>query len=161
MKTLLKTTAVMTVLTVIIATFIVGKSAIGKEIARDGHFIAYDNGTVLDTKTNLMWAAKDNGTDIIMADAKSYCENYRGGGYINWRMPTEDELAKLHDKSRAYSSGNGTVHLTKLIHLTAIWVWTSENSVFTFFGGKTFTLPIKYLETVKNGYRALPVRSVK
>jgi hypothetical protein len=108
-----------------------------------------------------MWAAKDNGTDITMADAKSYCENYRGGGHINWRMPTEDELAKLYDKSRAYSSGNGTAHLTKLIHLTAIWVWTSENSVFTFFGGKTFTLPIKHLETVKNGYRALPVRSVK
>lgn len=161
MKTLLRATAVMTVLTVIIATFIMGKSAIGKEIARDGHFITYDNGTVLDTKTNLMWAAKDNGTDIIIADAKSYCENYRGGGYINWRMPTEDELAKLYDKSRAYSSGNGTVHLTKLIHLTAMWVWTSDNSVFSFFKGKPFVLAFSKLETVNIGYRGLPVRSVK
>jgi len=33
------------------------------EIAKDGRFIAYDNGTVLDTKTNIMWAAKDNGND--------------------------------------------------------------------------------------------------
>lgn len=32
------------------------------EIANDGRFIAYDNGTVLDTGTNLMWAAKDNAT---------------------------------------------------------------------------------------------------
>jgi len=26
------------------------------EIGRDGRFIAYDNGTVLDTETGLMWA---------------------------------------------------------------------------------------------------------
>jgi hypothetical protein len=30
----------------------------------DNRFIAYDNGTVLDTETNLMWAANDNGSDI-------------------------------------------------------------------------------------------------
>jgi len=51
-----------------------------KEIKRDGRFIAYDDGTVLDTKTNLMWAAKDNGSNINWQGAKSYCENYRGGG---------------------------------------------------------------------------------
>ncbi len=27
-----------------------------KETDRDGRFIAYDNATVLDTRTNLMWA---------------------------------------------------------------------------------------------------------
>jgi len=35
-----------------------------KETKRDNSFIAYDNGTVLDTKNNLMWAAKDNGYEI-------------------------------------------------------------------------------------------------
>jgi len=35
-----------------------------KEIGKDGRFIAYDDGTVLDTRTNLMWAAKDNGSNI-------------------------------------------------------------------------------------------------
>ena len=64
-----------------------------KEISRDGRFIAYDNGTVLDTKTNLMWAAKDNGSDINWDNAISYCENYQGGGYTDWRMPARDELA--------------------------------------------------------------------
>lgn len=29
-----------------------------KETGRDGHFIAYDNGIVLDTKTKLMWRRK-------------------------------------------------------------------------------------------------------
>ena len=40
----------------------------GSEIGRDGRFIAYNNGTVLDTRTNLMWAAKDNGSDINWAE---------------------------------------------------------------------------------------------
>lgn len=72
------------------------------EIKRDGRFIAYDNGTVLDTKTNLMWAAKDNGNDVNWANARSYCESYRGGGYTDWRMPTQDELSELYDKSKKY-----------------------------------------------------------
>lgn len=41
------------------------------ETARDGRFIAYDNGTVLDTNTNLICAAKDNGSDVNWANAKS------------------------------------------------------------------------------------------
>jgi hypothetical protein len=53
------------------------------KIKRDDRFIAYDNGTVLDTRTNLMWAAKDNGYSLIWADAVFYCENYRGGGYTD------------------------------------------------------------------------------
>lgn len=39
---------------------------------RDDRFIAYDNGTVLDTSTNLMWASMDNGIDINWDNAKSY-----------------------------------------------------------------------------------------
>jgi len=49
-----------------------------KEIESDGRFVAYDNGTVKDTKTGLMWASKDNGEDITWKGAKRYCENYRG-----------------------------------------------------------------------------------
>ncbi len=94
----------------------------GSEIGRDGRFIAYNNGTVLDTRTNLMWAAKDNGSDINWADAKSYCENYRGGGYTDWRMPTQDELAGLYDSAvKRIRTGCGLdVHLTELIRLTVL-----------------------------------------
>lgn len=68
-----------------------------KQMIGDGRFISYDDGTVRDTQTNLMWAAKDNGRDINWANAKSYCEKYRGGGYMDWRMPTQYELAGLYD----------------------------------------------------------------
>jgi len=43
-----------------------------KEIGRNGRFIAYDNGTVQDTKTGLMWAAKDNGRIVTWQEAKEY-----------------------------------------------------------------------------------------
>ncbi|MCP4647762.1 MAG: DUF1566 domain-containing protein [bacterium] len=45
-----------------------------RETKQDGQFVAYDNGTVMDTKTGLMWAAKDNGEDINWHGAKKYCE---------------------------------------------------------------------------------------
>ncbi len=94
--------------------------AFAGEKARDSRFIAYNNGTVIDTLTKLMWAAKDNGENINWADAKSYCENYRGGGYTDWRMPTQDELAGLYDTAKTYRSdcGSNDLHLTELIRLT-------------------------------------------
>ena len=92
------------VVTVLIGTFTTVKPSTAGEKARDGRFIAYDNGTVFDMKTNLMWAAKDNGSDIEWQDAKFYCENYRGGGYKDWRMPTLDELEGLYDAKKSRSA---------------------------------------------------------
>ena len=134
----------------------------------DGRFIAYDNGTVLDRKTNLMWAAKDNGRNINWASAKSYCENYRGGGYSDWRMPTQDELVGLYDKGIGYtplcaaSGYKDKVHLTNLINLSCWWAWASETSgfdaaIFGFDGGvRTWVR-----RSDEGGGRLLPVRSGK
>jgi hypothetical protein len=101
------------------------------EISRDGRFIAYDNGTVLDTSTNLMWAAKDNGRDVNWSDAKSYCENYRGGGYSDWRMPTLEELAGLYDSRKSRPGACNTAYninvATELIDITCFWVWAPNN----------------------------------
>lgn len=58
-------------------------------------FIVNKDGTVTDTKTNLMWAAQDNGSDMEWSDANYYCKNYRVGGYKDWRLPTTDELIEL------------------------------------------------------------------
>jgi len=134
----------------------------GKEIARDGTFIAYVSGVVKDTRTGLMWAAKDNGKDVTWHDAKRYCENYRGGGYSDWRMPTIDELEGLYDRSRSYQSKQRSynVHLTELIQLTNCCPWASETrgsnaALFGFdFGG-----PYWYAQSGSFDGRALPVRA--
>src|SRR5271157_3353252 len=99
---------------ILMGTLMTARFSTAGGIARDGRFIAYDNGTVLDTRTNLMWAAKDNGSDIEWQDAKFYCENYRGGGYKDWRMPTLDELEGLYDAKKSRSA---TCHNSNNIHV--------------------------------------------
>lgn len=136
------------------------KETAGKVTGRDDRFIAYDNGTVLDTKTNLMWAAKDNGSYISGANAKAYCENYREGGYTDWRLPTLDELEGLYDKAKTYKSDDCgyDVHLTELIRLTCDRAWSSKtNRIDTFFFSFTDGGKGAFPESIKLS-RALPVR---
>ena len=108
-----------------------------KETGKDGQFTAFDDGTVLDTKTNLMWAARDNGAAVSWPKAKTYAGSYRGGGYSDWRLPTPGELAGLYDKAKtrkAYcpaavddlGQAADDVHVTDLIHLSCTREWTSQ-----------------------------------
>ena len=153
-------------ITMFVVAIITMMGATAGYTANEGRFIAHSNGTVLDTKTNLMWAAKDNGSDINWANAKSHCENYDAGGYTDWRMPTQDELASLHDASKTrpapcYRSFD--IHVTTdLIDISCFAPWTSETrgsdaAQFDFVHGARFW----YLQTHTYGTRALPVRSVK
>jgi hypothetical protein len=152
---------------ILIGTFIMAKYAAAGEKARDDRFIAYDNGTVLDTKTNLMWAAKDNGRDIEWQDAKFYCENYHGGGYKDWRMPTLDELEGVYDGRKARpavcTDRNGIHIATELIDVTCLCLWASETNsstdeaaIFDFGPGIRSAFNSQQVLC-----RALPVRSGK
>jgi len=157
MKKSLGTMVALMVVAILSVIFITAKYSNAVDIGKDSRFIAYDNGTILDTKTNLMWAAKDNGSNINWTDAKSYCENYRGGGFTDWRMPTKSELKGLYDDS---IFGNNGYHLTKLINLSGSFVWSSETT-----GPKPFVTSflygLAYEETSSNARRnrALPVRT--
>jgi hypothetical protein len=134
-----------------------------KVIGNDRRFIAYDDGTVLDTRTNLMWASKDNDPGLFNQTtwdkAKNYCENYRGGGYTDWRMPTLDELKGLYDPLiKGYRR-----HLTDLITITEFSIWASDMlgsdaATFNFFRGKEAWLPNK---RYPHNLGALPVRPGK
>lgn len=136
------------------------------EKAKDGRFIVYDNGTVLDSQTNLMWAVKDNGSDISFKSAKSYCDNYRGGGYTDWRIPTQDELLGLFDgnKSRpAACDRRFNIHVkTEFINVTCVASWASEirgsDAAYLSFGsGRRYWGP----QSSEISTRILPVRSSK
>lgn len=136
-------------------------------LARDGRFVAYENGTVEDTDTGLMWAAKDNGGPITWEEAKSYCTNYSGGGYTDWRMPTRDELTGLYDPKATNTrppTGDckGGCHITNLIHLTCcpVWEWNGITEVAAFFH---FDLGPKGWrdQSLTEHPRALPVRNAR
>lgn len=120
-----------------------------------GGLIDNGNGTVSDPRTGLMWAAKDNGSDIEWADAKAYCESYRVGGYTDWRMPTQNELAGLYNPNITNRHG---YHLSWLIDLKGGCPWASETrgseaAYFHFYvGGLGWSEQSNSI-----GHRALPV----
>jgi hypothetical protein len=114
-----------------------------------------------------MWAAKDNGRDIEWQDAKFYCENYHGGGYKDWRMPTLDELEGVYDKRKARPAActdrNGIHIATELIDVTCLCLWASETNsstdeaaIFDFGPGIRSAFNSQQVLC-----RALPVRSGK
>ncbi len=139
------------------------------EIGTDGRFIAYDNGTVLDTKTNLMWAAIDNMNDISWRKARSYCINYNAGGYNDWRMPTIGELQTLYDgilTDRKISPDcwyDKKMRIcTNLIKLTGvIWADETRDDYHYLFSFWRCTGPFRkrHSEYYNDEIRALPVRT--
>jgi OOP family OmpA-OmpF porin len=150
---------VIIVVVILMGAFVAVKPSVAEEIASDGHFIAYDDGTVLDKQTNLLWAARDNGKNINWSDAKSYCENYRAGDNKHWRMPTKEELKGLYNR---LIFGNNGYHLTKLITLTGYLPWTSDTD-----GSRAVDINFGYDQAVwhwdslthKSRNRVLPVRN--
>lgn len=89
------------------------------------------NGTVVDSRTGLMWASRDNGSDIAWQGAKAYCEHFGAGGHTDWRMPTATELMTLYDERESWTTPCTTrrsVHLTPLIRLSCTWVWSSTEA---------------------------------
>ena len=122
-------------------------------------FVKNSNGTVTDNKTGLMWAAKDNGTPISWMDAQSYCKDYSGGGFTDWRMPTLDELSGLYDPNEKNKRGYSISHL---IETTAASCWASETQEdkaarFNFTYGTAYYLRKPY----SGPTRVLPVRNLK
>lgn len=98
-------------------------SAADNDNAKNGNRFVIDKTTVTDTRTGLMWAAGDNGADISLVNGQAYCENYTGGGYDDWRLPTQDELATLFDLEAYKSSGYSIV---ASIQLTGCCPWASD-----------------------------------
>jgi len=95
-----------------------------KEINNDGRFIAYADRTVLDTKTGLMWAADESET-LSWYEAETYCKNFRGGNYNDWRMPSIKELEGLYDSNMQPECGCVT-HLIEMYNGANCWEWSSE-----------------------------------
>ncbi len=136
-----------------------------RETGRSERFVAYDNGTVKDLTTGLMWAAADNGRAITWDEAKIYCQNYRGGGYQDWRMPTNNELKGIYnprvDNPHPLEEGcKGACHITRFIRLSCcpVWSWDGISEVETFFHFHKAPSDWRDQSLQKNHPRALPVR---
>ena len=106
--------------------------------SKDGRYVDHGDGTITDTKTNLMWTKKDSYADTRFCKdwnaSKSYVSGLRTGGYVDWRLPTVKELKALYEKSksnsRTYNQGKyGETHLDSIFATgAAYFYWTSETS---------------------------------
>lgn len=100
-------------------------------IARDGQYVKYKSGVVLDTESGLEWyAGPDEHTEAFAA--RSWVKNLKisGGG---WRMPKMAELENL------YSFGLGHMNMTPLLNISGHYVWATMTDGFNFKVGMAGT----------------------
>ena len=109
----------------------------------------------IDPATGLMWAKKDNGSNVNWQEASNYCRNLGLSGYSGWRLATMDELAGIYDPSVKV----GTWHVKGNLQLSG-WEWSTQRSAsgevwyFNFPNGEGRHLPTGQ----QLGERALCVR---
>ncbi|MEE9149541.1 MAG: ABC transporter substrate binding protein [Candidatus Tectomicrobia bacterium] len=111
-------------------------TAAGEAGEKVGHFITYDNGTALDTLTQLMWMTKDfrnlegrapnDGNEAVAWAEKMNQQRY--GGYSDWRVPTTEEYATVYDreKTRTTYQGQAVGYPDVFDDGGGSWYWTDE-----------------------------------
>jgi len=113
-----------------------------------------NNQTVLDTKSELMWAHSDNSESLTWQEAVEYCESYNGGGYEDWRMPKKSELQTLIESKIKKDSD--------VINITSNLIWASETDDSKAAFCHLANRGCSWMERVISiSLRALPVRDTK
>ena len=152
-------------ISIISAVFVLGLPFLFNRYSlAEERFIDNGDGTVTDTKTNLMWAQYDNMGDINWHQAKDYCEHVILSRYEDWRMPTIDELSTLYNPNeKGYDTVCGDwVRVNPMIQLSCGWVWARDAKAISAYAFN-FTRGYRYTDRMvhKRHYRAIPVRTIK
>lgn len=112
----------------------------------DGRFIDYRDGTVADTKNNLVlqtfygWMPKGIRPD----KAKAHCDNMNYGGHKDWKLPSKKQLEEI------FKSKYKSYFFTQNLH------WASETE-----GKKRWWVDLKKGRTNKGMYSKLPCICVR
>ena len=97
--------------------------------------------TYKDDATGLLWAAKDNGSDVNWNQANNYCRNLSLEGQRDWRLPTTKELKTVYDKKeKKLFKSKAPIELTSEI----VWAeptGSGEAWAVNFLNGSTSLLP--------------------
>ena len=97
------------------------ETAEAKKPTVSGKYLIYKNGTVTDTKTQLMWKqASEAGEYTWDAAMAKFGKNVSFAGYEDWRMPTIEELKTLVDKKHC-----PTIDPTAFPNTPSTWYWSS------------------------------------
>lgn len=103
----------------------------GTPTAQDGSyetnqpsFSQYDDGTVRDNNSSIMWQQEDDGLMRTWDEAASYCGNLELGGYTDWRFPTMRELSGIAN----YGRTDPAIDLTAFPSTKNAPYWSSSSS---------------------------------
>ena len=128
--------------------------------SQDKRFVDNGDGTITDTKTNLMWMKQDShqhtGHWITWAGAFDYVKKANENGFANhydWLMPTLDDLKTLFEPDKTNSQQVGRemkIHVDPIFAKegSGIWWALEANGHFNAFGiefnnGSKFSAPKK------------------
>jgi outer membrane protein assembly factor BamD (BamD/ComL family) len=99
--------------------FVEEEKRIRHRIAQIGNTYVYNNGTIIDIRTGLMWCAFDSYLDLQQClrhqSAVTYVNRIKYGGYTDWRLPSEEALRSIYNKEPFFPTAN-----------EAKWYWTSN-----------------------------------
>jgi len=105
--------------------------------------------TWTDPESGLMWARKDEGSDVKWDQANKYCAGLSLGGQSDWRLPSSDELLGIYDeRETAWSSLGQQYHIAGGIALTSSELWSATQNgskeawLVSFNQGKRYSLHI-------------------
>ena len=80
---------------------------------------AESKGYWVDGDKKLMWAIKDNGSDIDWDHADAYCRALTLGALTGWHLASIDELHGMFDESKT-----GDYKIRGPIQLSGNWAWS-------------------------------------
>ena len=83
------------------------------------HF-TYDQDTVTDLRTGLMWQRHISEDSFSLKKAKQYADNLRLGDYADWRVPTRPELESIVDLARHHPS----INIEAFPNTPSCWFWS-------------------------------------
>ena len=95
-----------------------------------------------DPATGLMWATRDNGSDVTWQGATDYCRNLQLAGHSDYRLATIDELHGIYDKNvklfgQCCGGKKRPYHVKGNLQLSGWGQWSSSR--FSSDGAWTFT----------------------
>ncbi len=105
---------------VLIQLALVGSLAVGLQ----AEYIRDDNKKiVLDSASGLIWQDDNEAQTITKTwtEAIAYCEAKELGGYTDWRLPNQNELRSIIDKSKTYPSLSAT-----FVNFASSFYWSSS-----------------------------------
>ncbi|GJL79569.1 MAG: hypothetical protein NPINA01_25580 [Nitrospinaceae bacterium] len=101
----------------------------------DQRYKDFGDGTILDSKTGLMWMKEDywqrEGKWVNWYNAKNYVQrmnNKNFAGYSDWRLPTPEEAQTLYERRKRNLDKDGDkIYMDRMFPAGAGWsTWTNK-----------------------------------